>query len=71
MKLVIKNKKFRLPKLSIPKLHIDVGMPSLDFAIPKVVTNISIGGNFKKMAGISCLSYRRSNCFRRCWRGTG
>jgi len=53
MKLVIKNKKFRLPKLSIPKLHINLGLPSLDFAIPKVVTNISIGGHFKKMAGIS------------------
>ena len=53
MKLVIKNRKFRLPKLRIPKLHIDVGLPSLDFAIPKIITNVSIGGHFKKMAGIS------------------
>jgi len=53
MKLVIKNKKIRLPKLRVPKLHIDVGIPSLDLAIPKVITNVSIGGHFKKMAGIS------------------
>ena len=53
MKLVIKNKKFRLPKLSIPKLHINVSMPKINVAIPKLVTNISVGGQFKKMAGIS------------------
>ena len=53
MKIVIKNKKFRLPRLSIPKLHINVGAPKLDFAIPKLITNVSVGGHFKKMAGIS------------------
>ena len=53
MKIVIKNKKIRLPRLSIPKLHINVGMPKIDLAIPKVVTKVSVGGHFKKMAGVS------------------
>ena len=53
MRLVIKNKKFRLPRFSIPKLHINVGLPKINVAIPKLVTNISVGGQFKKMAGIS------------------
>ncbi len=37
MKIVMKNKKFRWPKLSIPKLHINIGMPKIDFSTPKKV----------------------------------
>ena len=40
MKFVIKSKKIGLPKLRIPKLRINVGMPKLDFAIPKMVSRV-------------------------------
>ena len=53
MKIVIKNRRFRLPKFRLPKLRTTVGFPDIDFTIPKVVTKVSIGGNFKKMAGVS------------------
>lgn len=53
MKLVVKTRRFKLPKFRVPKLRINVGLPHLDITIPKVVTKVSIGGNFKKMAGVS------------------
>tara|TARA_R110002020_G_scaffold417933_1_gene627183 strand:+ start:122 stop:1015 length:894 start_codon:yes stop_codon:yes gene_type:complete len=53
MKLIIKSRRLRLPKFRLPKLRTNVGFPDIDFAIPKVVTKVSIGGNFKKMAGVS------------------
>ena len=37
MKIVMQGKKFRWPRLSIPKLHINIGMPKIDFATPKKV----------------------------------
>ena len=53
MKLVIKNKKFRLPRFRLPKVRTDFGFPTIDIAIPRVVSKISVGGHFKKMAGVS------------------
>lgn len=53
MKLVIKNRKIGLPKFRIPKLNIQVKIPDVGIAIPKVITRVSIGGRFKKMAGVS------------------
>ena len=53
MKLVIRNRKIRLPKLTIPKLNMKVGIPDVSIAIPKVISKVSIGGRFKKMAGVS------------------
>ena len=53
MKLVIKNKKFRLPRFRLPKVRTDFGFPTIDIAIPKVVSKVSVGGHFKKMAGVS------------------
>ena len=53
MKLVIRNRKIRLPKLTIPKLNMKVGMPDVSIAIPKVISKVSVGGRFKKMAGVS------------------
>ena len=53
MKLVIKNRKIGLPKFRIPKLNIQVKIPDVGIAIPKVITRVSVGGRFKKMAGVS------------------
>ena len=53
MKLVIKNKRIGLPKFRIPKLNMQVKIPDVGIAIPKVITRVSIGGRFKKMAGVS------------------
>ena len=53
MKLVIKNKKIGLPKFRIPKLNMQVRIPDVGIAIPKVITRVSVGGRFKKMAGVS------------------
>ena len=53
MKLVIKNKKFGLPRFRLPKVRTDFGFPTIDIAIPRVVSKVSVGGHFKKMAGVS------------------
>ena len=53
MKLIIKNRRIGLPKLRIPKLNVEVRLPSISIAIPKFITKVSVGGHFKKMAGVS------------------
>lgn len=53
MKIVIKNRRFRLPKFRLPKIHTNINFPTFDTPVPKVVTQVSIGGNFKKLVGVS------------------
>tara|TARA_R100001143_G_C3351075_1_gene129560 strand:+ start:516 stop:1403 length:888 start_codon:yes stop_codon:yes gene_type:complete len=53
MKLQIRNKTIRLPRFRVPKVGIEVRLPELSLAIPRLITRVTIGGQFKKMAGIS------------------
>ena len=40
MKLVIKNMKFGLPRLRLPKVRINFSFPTINIAIPKMVTKV-------------------------------
>ena len=53
MKLQIRNRRIRLPKFRIPKIGIEVRLPGFSLAIPRLITRVTIGGQFKKMVGVS------------------
>ena len=53
MKLQIRNRRVRLPKFRIPKVGVEVRLPGFSLAIPRLITRVTIGGQFKKMAGVS------------------
>ena len=53
MKLQIRNRRVRLPKFRIPKVGVEVRLPGFSLAIPRLITRVTIGGQFKKMVGVS------------------
>ena len=53
MKLQIRNKRIRLPRFRLPKVGIEVRLPGFSLAIPRLITRVTIGGQFKKMVGVS------------------
>tara|TARA_Y100001938_G_scaffold4387_2_gene5528 strand:- start:5825 stop:6703 length:879 start_codon:yes stop_codon:yes gene_type:complete len=53
MKITIRSKTFRFPSIYIPKVKAKLNLPVLQMAVPRIKTTLGLGGNFKKIMGIS------------------